>query len=210
MVVVNSQITRAASATACNKIMGKRSTMKRFWLYFLAIQAVLLSAAAHAELKIGYVNAQRLLEESPQATTATERLKKEFAPREDGVRTMQKDVASLEDDLRRNADTMAEEDRRKKEKDLRDRQRELRRVQEEFRDELNFRRNEELGKLQALVKQIIEKVSRDEQYDLVLFDGIAFASPRIDLTEKILERLRTEKDLPKPAAAPGPRVGGAK
>ena len=123
---------------------------------------------------------------------------------------MQKDVSSLEDDLRRNADTMAEEDRRKKEKDLRDRQRELRRVQEEFRDELNFRRNEELGKLQALVKQIIEKVGKDEQYDLVLFDGIAFASQRIDLTEKILERLRTEKDLPKLPAAPRAPVGGAK
>ncbi|TPW09091.1 MAG: outer membrane protein, partial [Halothiobacillaceae bacterium] len=62
--------------------------------------------------------------------------------------------------------------------------------------DLNFRRNEEIGKLQALVKQIIEKVGKDEKYDLILFDGIAYANERIDLTDKILKRLQADMNQP--------------
>jgi outer membrane protein len=164
--------------------------MKRIWLLILV--AMLPALPAHAELKIGYVNAARLLEEAPQAEAATQRLKKEFQPREDNLVSLKKELAQLDDQMRRNADVVSESERSKMDRDLREKQRDLRRLQDEFRDDLNFRRNEEIGKLQQLIKQIIEAAAKDEQYDLVLFDGIAFASPKIDLTDRILERLRME------------------
>lgn len=172
--------------------------MRRFWLWSLLI---MLPSLASAEMKIGYVNAARLLEEAPQAEAATQRLKKEFAPREESVVVLKKELTQLEDQARRNADVMSEADRVKLERDIRDKQRELRRIQDEFREDLNLRRNDEIGKLQQLIKEIIQSVAKQEQYDLVLYEGIAFASDKIDLTDKILERLR--QDIAKsPAGRP--------
>lgn len=172
--------------------------MRRFWL---CLMLVALPSLAAAEMKIGYVNAARLLEEAPQAEAATQRLKKEFAPREESVVALKKELSQLEEQARRNADVMSEADRVKLERDIRDKQRELRRIQDEFREDLNLRRNDEIGKLQQLIKEIIESVAKQEQYDLVLYEGIAFASNKIDLTDKILERLR--QDIAKaPAGRP--------
>lgn len=163
--------------------------MRRFWLCLLLVA---LPSLAAAQMKIGYVNAARLLEEAPQAEAATQRLKKEFAPREESVVALKKELTQLEEQARRNADVMSEADRVKLERDIRDKQRELRRIQDEFREDLNLRRNDEIGKLQQLIKEIIESVAKEDQYDLVLYEGIAYASTKIDLTDKILEQLRQE------------------
>ena len=148
--------------------------------------------AVGADLKLGYVNAARLLEKAPQSEKATVQLKKEFAPREEAIIALQAEVEDMEKELRRNADVMTESRRRKLEREIVANKRDFRRVQDEFREDLNFRRNEEIAKLQQLVKEIIEAVGRDEKYDLILFEGIAFANERIDLTDKILERLQAE------------------
>jgi len=162
---------------------------------FVVLGSLLLlwgSSAVSAELKLGYVNAARLLEQAPQAGEATQQLKKEFAPREESIIASQVEVENLEKEMRRNADVMTEVRRRKLEREIVSNKRDLRRVQDEFREDLNFRRNEELAKLQQLVKEVIEVVGEDDGYDLILFEGIAFANQRIDLTDKILERLKDE------------------
>lgn len=169
--------------------MRKSAAVALFALCVLA-----LANSAHAELKVGYVSVNRLLADAPQAEAAEQRLKKEFAPRKDSVDALQKELAQLGDELERDASVLTEVERRQRERDLRDRQRELRRQQDEFREDLNLRRNEEVGKLQQLVKEIVEKVGKEEQYDLIIYEGVAFASSKIDLTEKILERLRHDVD----------------
>lgn len=165
----------------------------------------LFAGGAMAQAKIGYVDFARLLDEAPQKETATQRLNKEFAPRDESLRKSQKELSQLDDDLRRNAGTMPETELRQKERDLRDRQREMKRVSDEFRDDLGFRKNEELGKLQQMIKEQVEKLGKEEQYDLVLFQGVVYASTKYDLTDKILERLRqnapkTGVDVGKPPA----------
>lgn len=150
------------------------------------------SPLALAELKVGYVDAARLLEKAPQAELATKRLKEEFAPREEDILVLQKQIAESEDQLRLNADVMTEDGRRKVEREMIATKRELRRVQDEFREDLNFRRNEEISKIQVLVKQVIELVGEEEKFDLILYEGIAYANDRIDLTDHILERLSKE------------------
>lgn len=172
--------------------MGWTLRNKRLIAGLCGTLAIFLSAAAAAELKIGYVNAARLLEEAPQAELATKRLKQEFAPREETLVATQKEIGDAEEKLRKDADIMSEGQRRAAERDLMQQKRDARRLQDEFRDDLNFRRNEELGKLQALVKQIVESVGKDEKYDLIVFEGIAFANENVDITDKILQRLAAE------------------
>jgi len=168
---------------------------RSLWLFLALVLAG--PTQALAELKLGYVDAARLLEKAPQADLATKRLKEEFAPREEDIFTLQKEVTESEDQLRLNGDVMTEEGRRKIERQVIANKRDLRRIQDEFREDLTFRRNEEIAKIQVLVRQVIELVGKEEKFDLILYEGIAYASQQVDLTNKILERLNKEVEANK-------------
>ena len=85
---------------------------------------------------------------------------------------------------------MTEDQRIKLEQDIRSRRREMRRSQEEFREELNLRRNQELSKLQRRVIEVIQELAKAESYDLVVTDGVVYAGERVDITAKVVGRLK--------------------
>jgi outer membrane protein len=172
--------------------------------------------AAQAQMKIAVVNVPRLLEEAPQAKGAMQGLQDEFAPRQREIVTQQKDLKGKEEKLQRDGAVMAENERRNAEKDLRDSQRELARKQNEYVEDLNLRRNEELGKLQRSLLQEVQTYARAQNYDLVLGEGVLYRNESIDITAQILAALQARaktsgtaapKTTPppaKPAAAPKP------
>lgn len=88
---------------------------------------------------------------------------------------------------------MSDSERRKLEKEVVNGKRDLRRDQEEFRDDLNFRRNEEFGKIQKQIVEAIQAVAKEENYDMVVGEGVVYASKRVDITDKIVERLKAGK-----------------
>ena len=118
------------------------------------------AVAQTAQIKIAYVNVQRLLQEAPQAQAASAALEGEFAGRRRELETQQKDLKAREDKLEKDGAVMAENERRTAEKTLRDGQRELARKQNEFLEDLNVRRNEALGQLQRTVVQEIQTYSK--------------------------------------------------
>jgi outer membrane protein len=99
----------------------------------------------------------------------------------------------MEDRLAKEASTMSDSERRKLEKEVVNGKRDLRRDQEEFRDDLNFRRNEEFGKIQKQIVEAIQAVAKEENYDMVVGEGVVYASKRVDITDKIVERLKAGK-----------------
>jgi len=145
-----------------------------------------------AELKIGFVNAAQVLEEAPQADDARQSLEKEFAPRDKALVASQKAVRELEEKLTRDGAIMSETERRKLERDVISQKRDLKRSQEEFREDLNIRRNEAFDKLRRRVFEVITDISKKENYDLVVSDGVVYANDRIDITGKIIDRLKQE------------------
>jgi len=165
--------------------------------------------AAHAELKIGVVNVPRLLEEAPQAKTAMQALQDEFAPRQREIVAQTKDLKGKEEKLGRDGAVMAENERRTFEKDLRDGQRDVQRKQNEYVEDLNLRRNEELGKLQRSLLQEVQTYAKSSGYDLILGEGVLYRNDSIDITAQILSALQARfktsgggATAPKPAAAP--------
>nr|AQQ74526.1 hypothetical protein [uncultured bacterium] len=145
--------------------------------------------AAAAELKLGYVDAVRLLEESPQAREATRKLKEEFAPREDEINRLQEQVKKMEDALARDAAVMSEAERRNQGLEVMSRKRELTRMQEAFREDVNIRRNDALSGLQDLIKETIQEVGASGGYDLIFFESIAYANSKLDITDEVLKGL---------------------
>lgn len=141
------------------------------------------------ELKIGYVNTVKVIEEAPQGESALKKLETEFGPRDKKIVEMQNRVKDLEQDMEKNGLVMKEPDRRAKEYEIATLKRDLRRSTQEFREDYNLRRNEELAALQKIVQKTIVEIAKQEGYDLVLHEGVIHAGPKVDITDKILKKL---------------------
>jgi len=170
-------------------------------LLSLCLCGVLVSGQASAEIKIGVVNFQKLLEEAPQTKTAMQALENEFAPRRRELMTMQNDLKSREEKLQKEGALMAEADRVKAEKTFRDEQREFSRKAGEFQDDGSTRKNEEIGKVQRYLLTEIQGYANSQGFDLVLGEGVFFAKGPFDITAQVLAVLAT-KPASLPAAAP--------
>lgn len=156
----------------------------------LAGALLLGSGAAHAELKLGFVNVPRVLDQAPQARAADERLEKEFGPRDSEVVRMKRDLVAQNDKLAKNAAVMSVPERQRQESDLRQMRREIRRLEDEFREDVNLRRSQELGKLQRLVVEVIQNLAKAEKFDLIISDGVIYAGEAVDITDKVIARLK--------------------
>jgi outer membrane protein len=180
-------------------------TVNRKLYALAAVAAAFAASTAQAEIKIGVVNFQRLVEEAPQTKTSMQALKNEFSPRERDIVKMQNDLKASEDKLQREGPVMSEADRTKAEKTLRDGQRELSRKVGEFQDDAGTRRNEELAKVQRFLLQEVQTYASAQGYDLVIGDGVLYAKSAFDITPQLLGVLSTKPaSLPStgPAAAP--------
>ncbi|MGD9888788.1 MAG: OmpH family outer membrane protein [Halothiobacillaceae bacterium] len=162
-------------------------------IFALALSGIASSAVYAKELKVGFVNSALLLDKAPQAEVARVQLEKEFSARERELVENQKAAQAIEQKLSKDGATMSDAERSRQERDLNRRMRELQRQQVEFRDDLNLRKNEELAKLQRTVYQVISEMAKSDEFDLILSDGVVFASPSVDITNKILERLQSAK-----------------
>jgi len=174
----------------------------------LCLCGLMLSGPASAEVKMGVVNFQKLLEDAPQTKSAMQALENEFAPRRRELLTMQNDLKAKDEKFQKDATVMSEADRAKAEKQLRDQQREFSRKAGEFQDDASTRRNEEIGKVQRYLVTEIQAYANAQGYDLVLGDGVFFAKGPLDITANVLAVLATKPTtLPAaPAGAPGAKA----
>lgn len=156
-------------------------------LLLLGLLPVLVPAA---ELKIGAVSLVRILDKVPQAEQADKRLQSEFGPRKRALDDAQKSLRNLEQKLSKDTEALGEAQRRKLERDIIAQRREIQRSTQEFREDFNLRRNEELGKLQQQIMEVINSVAREEGFDLILNEGgVLYAGERVDITDRVVQRL---------------------
>ena len=142
-----------------------------------------------AELKVGYVQVDKILQEAPQTAESGKKLEKEFSPRSQELDRMAKQIKDLEAALDKDGLTITEADRRSKERDVQNIKTEFQRKQRELREDINLRKNEELGSLQDRINKAVQSVAKTENYDLVMYSGVAYAADKIDITDKVLKLL---------------------
>jgi outer membrane protein len=164
--------------------------------FFVRVAAALFVAslaapgfAQGADYKIGFVNGERLFREAAPAKRAQQKIEKEFAARDAEIQKLAKQVRDLQVALEKDGVTMAEGDRRAKERDLANMSRDLQRMQREFREDLNLRKNEELTAVQERANKVIQQIAIDEKFDLIIQEPVIYASPRIDITDRVVKAL---------------------
>jgi len=145
-------------------------------------------AANAVEMKIGFVNTERVFREAAPAKRAQQKLEREFSARNAELGKIEKQGRDLQTELERENVTMPESARREKERQLADISRTFQRIQREIREDLNLRRNEELASVQERATRVINQIAEQEKFDLVIQEAV-FASGRIDITEKVIKAL---------------------
>lgn len=157
----------------------------------IALAGALAVPASAQELKIAFVNVPVLMDRAPQTKAAMDALQEEFAPRQREFAAKAKELEDFTQKVQKDAAVMGETERRNAEKDLRDLQREVARLQNEFQEDLNLRQNEELGRLQRTLLGEVQSFAQQQGYDLVVGDGVLFASNAVNITEEVLRTIET-------------------
>jgi len=157
------------------------------------VAMALFAGAARAELKIGFVDLAKLSENAPQIVSAQGKIDAEFSSREKELVALQRKIAKMEEELSTNGAVMSETERSGKEREILSKRRELKRSQDEFRDDLNIRKNEILKQVNVEIGNVIETLAKEEKYDLIIAQGVMFASPRVDITDQVLKKLSEAK-----------------
>lgn len=153
----------------------------------IALLGAFSMPAVAQDLRIGVVNIQALMEQAPQTKSAMDALQEEFAPRQREFVAKQQEFEDLQTKAQKDFAVMGETERSNAEKELRDLQREVTRLQNEFREDLNLRQNEELGKLQRSLLKEVQDYAEAEGYDLIVGDGVLYASSAVNITTNVLQ-----------------------
>ncbi len=157
----------------------------------LALAAALATAALASsaqDLKIGYVNSERVLREATPAKAALARMEADFSKRDKDLNDQGARLKAAADKLEKDAPTLPESERNRRQRDLVEQDRDLQRKRREFQEDLNQRRNEETAAIVERANKVIKQIYEVEKYDLILQD-VVFASARVDITDKVIKAL---------------------
>jgi len=145
---------------------------------------------AYAEdLKIGIVDVNKILKDAPQTISANKKLEKEFSSRTEKLKSKIKTLEADGKKYQKESLTMSDDQREKAEKSLQQRRIDIQRNERELREDMDLRRREEIGDLQEKINLTIDKMAADKGFDLILYNGIAYASPKVDITDAVIKGL---------------------
>ncbi|MFM8637870.1 MAG: OmpH family outer membrane protein [Betaproteobacteria bacterium] len=156
-----------------------------------ALAALPLFAQAQ-ELKIGYVNSERVLRESTAARSASTKIETEFGKREKDLNDLANRLKTASDKFDKDAPTLSEAERNLRQRELGEQDRDLQRKRREFQEDLNQRRNEEIAAIQESTGRVIRQIMVSEKFALILID-VCFAGPRVDITKKVMDAMNNAK-----------------
>ena len=169
--------------------------MKRFVPILLMLFMFVATPATAQQLRVGYVDMKQVLDNAPQVVAGREKLDLEFRPRNETIEFQERQVQDMDDRLQMG--NLAEDARIRLDRELREMRRNVNRQREDLRDELSFRRTEEVQKLEDQINEAVQEIARDNGYDLILSSPVVYADPSLDITQLILDQLRLEYEADK-------------
>jgi len=163
------------------------------WVRLAAVGGLCLAAQAQAlDYKIGVVDPERVIEESPQYEAARQALQEEVADRERALREQQAKLDELKKNLERDAALMSEEELARLQNDIRNRDRKVKYAKAEFQEDFALRQNELRTRLIAQVREVVQELAKEQKIDLIVSEGVVYFSERVDMSAQVIERLQSK------------------
>ena len=154
---------------------------------------MLVPAFTYAEIKIGYVQVEKVLKQAPQTAASNKKLEKEFKGRSEKLKKDIKGVQTKEKNYKKNSVTMSKVERESAIKKIQNSKLDIQRVERALREDIDLRRREEISKLQVRINKAVEAVAKKESYDLILYQSVAYANKNVDITDIIIKALGPKK-----------------
>lgn len=170
--------------------------MKKLVIRKLAINLILLSGfvsvnVSAADLKIGVVSVERILTEAPQVDAVNTSMLERFGPQRDQLQKAEKEITKMQENFQRNELVMTEDKLNDLKREIITKIQRLKQTEAQLTQEVGTVRNQELAVLQQQVRGIIDDIAKKGKYDLVLSEGVAFVSPKLDITDKVLDKMKS-------------------
>ena len=159
---------------------------------FVLLQLVIMSPNLFAQTKLGYVKVDEVIRKANIAKQAEDRLKKEFAPRDNELKKMGAKLKNLAGKFDKEQSVMTNSDKKKLQREISNLEKEIQRKQREAREDLTQRKNEELAAVVEKARAVIKKIAVEEKFDLILENSV-YASPNVDITQKVIKALNDQK-----------------
>jgi outer membrane protein len=156
-----------------------------------ALLALCLCSLANVqaqESRIGFVSTERIYKESTPAKVASTKIEQEFSKRDKEIQELANRLKGMSEKLDKDSAVLSESDRVKHQREVTELDKDFQRKQREFREDLNQRKNEEIAAVLERANKVIKQIAEAEKYDIVLQEAV-YASPRIDITDKVLKVL---------------------
>ncbi len=168
--------------------------MKKSAILIVAVCLLCVFSVGNAQAqKVAYVNTEKVVKESPQSKTIMKKLEAEFKKRNDLLLGKRKKLKKLEEKLSKDRAIMSSSEIKNLEQDIRRQRRDLNTSSAEFREDLNLRRSEEINKLLRKISEVVQSIGKQDKIDIVFSAGVAYASPAVDISDKVLKQLSNAK-----------------
>jgi len=172
--------------------------MKKGFLIVIFICLLIALQSAYAEtIKIGYIDVQRILNESRRGVEA----RKEFQARGNEINNViqkkQNELKALKESLEKQASMLSNDARREKEREYQRELKELERLVKDSRDELKQLEMEITTKLLKSMEKVVTKLGKEGKYTMILEKKesfILYAPKEIDLTDSVIKVFDTTKE----------------
>ena len=168
-----------------------------FWLVAVVVAMTLMAGVADAQPtrpppKIGVVDLDRLVRESPQAQKAKKNMAERFAKRKNALEKASDELQSEMDRLKNNSESMSDEERERLSSKIRDDKHQLQLKQSQYNDDVSDAEQKELDHMRSDLRQVIDDYAKNNGYDLIMGDSVLYASDSVNITDAILQRLKTQ------------------
>lgn len=164
--------------------------MKKLLLVCVMMLATTMVSAA--SLKIGFVNMNQLLQEAPQVQAINSKLQDRFSAPKKELDDLGNSIKEQEKEIKRNELLMTESKLKKSKENLLEQIKQYREKEAKLAKELQTMQNQELAVFRDVVRKVIGEMAEQEKFDLILNDGVMYAGDSLNVTDKLLERLKKQ------------------
>ena len=162
-------------------------TIKQKLLTVLVLSSVTLGASAAG--KLAFINPAIIIEKSPQSQAASKILQDEFSQRETDLRAMAKEIQGLESKYQTDGAIMSAEKKKKAESEILQGKRKFQFDQKSLQEDVLTRRRVLLQEIQNSISTVIRQFGKENGYDFIFTEGVAYADEAVDITDELLEEL---------------------
>ncbi len=170
--------------------MSPRKTLMMTTGFFILTAGLLVGLAQSADLKIGVVDIQRVLNESNQGKDSKKALAKDLEAVQRLVAEKQKGLQDMKDAYEKQAPMLNAEARTTKERELQNKLRDFQRWGQDKENDLKQEQLELERNISIALQKVIQKLGADEGYTIILYKNeniVFFASKAIDITDRVIK-----------------------